>query len=117
MSAQVSNDWAQSEAVRRARAVLSGEIGLLEGCIPLASIAHDVVSDWRVDPDFVVFGAVASETDELPLGKARAQWSAAALARADVEIDRYTREVQDSVLAACRNVVKRFERQGDAGAV
>jgi hypothetical protein len=117
MSAHVANAWARCEAVRIARAVLSSELGVLEGCIPLASIAHDVVADWRIDPDFVVFGAVASETDELPLGKARSQWSAAALDRADVEIDRYTREVQDKVLAACRNVVNRFEPQQTAGAV
>jgi hypothetical protein len=117
MSSHTPSAWARSEAVRRARAVLSGELGVLEGCIPLASIAHDVVADWRSDPDFVVFGAVASETDELPLGEARAQWSAAALARADVEIDRYTREVKDGVLAACLNVVKRFEQQANAGAV
>jgi len=75
------------------------------------------VADWRIDPDFVVFGAIASETDELPLGKAREQWSAAALARADVEIERYTREVQDQVLAACRNLLNRFEPQQADGAV
>jgi Protein of unknown function (DUF2489) len=117
MSAHVANEWARGEAVRTARAVLSGELGVLEGCIPLASIAHDVVADWRIDPDFVIFGAVASEADELPLGKAREQWSAAALARADLEIDRYTREVHGQVLAACRNVVNRFEPQQPAGAV
>jgi hypothetical protein len=117
MSAHVANAWARDEAVRKARAVLSGELGILEGCIPLASLAHDVVADWRIDPDFLVFGVVASETDDLPLGKARNQWDAAALARADLEIERHTREVQEKVLAACRNVVERFEPQRHAGAV
>jgi hypothetical protein len=117
MATHATNEWARGEAVRIARAILSGELGVLEGCIPLASVAHDVVADWRIDADFVVFGAVASETDKLPLGKAREQWGTAALARADVEIDRYTREVQDRVLAACRNVLDRFERQAQTGAV
>ena len=91
--------------------MLSGDIGVLEGCIPLASLAHDVVPDWRVDPDFAVLGAVASEVDALPLGTVRAQWSSAALERADLEIARYTQVVQERVLAACRNVVERLESQ------
>jgi hypothetical protein len=109
MEAHVATAQAQSEAVRVARAILSGDIGVLDGCIPLAALAHKVVSDWRVDPDFVVFGGIASEADALPLGKVRAQWSSAALAKADVEIARYTQLVKEQVLSACRNVVERFE--------
>jgi|SRR6185295_12774439 len=111
MAAHVATGRALSEAVRIARAMLSGDIGVLEGCIPLASLAHDVVPDWRVDPDFAVLGAVASEVDALPLGTVRAQWSSAALERADLEIARYTQVVQERVLAACRNVVERLESQ------
>jgi len=44
---------AQAEAVRKARAIVAGEVGVLEGCIPLASLAHNAVADWRIDPDFV----------------------------------------------------------------
>jgi Protein of unknown function (DUF2489) len=108
MATHVETDRAR-EAVRIARAILSGETGVLEGCIPLASIAHDVVQDWRVDPDFVIFGAVASEVDALPFGEVRRHWSSAALARADVEIARYTEVMKEQVLRACQNVVGRFE--------
>jgi len=117
MAAPVASDWARGEAVRIARTILSGEVGVLVGCVSLASVAHDVVADWRVDPDFTVFGAVASEVDDLPLGKARSQWNSAALARADLEIERYTREVTEKVLSACRNVLERFEPRRHAGAV
>jgi hypothetical protein len=108
MSAHLPNVQAQAEAVRKARAILMGELGVLEGCIPLASLAHDVVPDWRIDPDFVVFGAVASEVDALPLGQARAHWSSEALAKADLEIARYTQFSKDQVLAACRSIISRF---------
>jgi len=117
MAAHVATGRASGEAVRMARAILSGDAGLLEGCIPLASIAHDVVPDWRVDPDFVVFGAVASEIDALPFGPVRAQWNSAALARADVEIARYSQLVKEQVLGACRNVVERFGPPQPSGAV
>jgi len=108
MSAHFPNVQAQAEAVRKARAIVAGEVGVLEGCIPLASLAHDVVPDWRIDPDFVVFGAVASEVDDLPLGPVRAHWSSEALAKADLEIARYTQLSRDEVLAACRNIISRF---------
>jgi hypothetical protein len=117
MAAPVSSAQAPGEAVRIARAIIAGHTGVLEGCIPLASIADEVVPDWRVDPDFVIFGAIASEIDALPFGPARERWSSAALAKADIEIARYTDVVQEQVLRACRNVVERFEPQRPAGAV
>jgi hypothetical protein len=62
-----------------------------------------------VDPDFVVFGALASEIDHLPFGSIRTRWSAEALARADVDIEKLTQLAQADVLAACRHIVERFE--------
>jgi hypothetical protein len=108
MSAHLPNVQAQAEAVRKARAIVAGEVGVLEGCISLSSWAHDVVPDWRIDPDFIVFGAVASEIDDLPFGPVRANWSGEALAKADQEIARYTQLARAEVLAACRNIIIRF---------
>ena len=109
MATHIATGRAPREAVRLARAILSGDLGVLEGCIPLASVAHDVVPDWRVDPDFAIFGAVASEIVALPFGEVRRQWSSDALARADVGIARYTQAMKGQVLSACRKVVGRFE--------
>jgi hypothetical protein len=97
-----------AEAVRLARAVLSGEVGVLEGCIPLASIAHDAVPDWTSDPDFVIFGGVASEIDALPFGPVRERWGSGALARADADIARYSDLVREQILEACRHIIARF---------
>jgi hypothetical protein len=106
------NGWARDEAVRNAEAILSGQLGILEGCIPMASLAHDLCANWASDPDFVVFGAIASEIDNLPFGVARDQWSRDALAKADLQIQRYTQESEAQVLAACRNVIERFKEPG-----
>ena len=108
MAAHVASSWSQAEAVRLARAIMSGDVGVLEGCIPLASIAHDVVPRWVEDPDFVVFGSVASEIDDLPFGSVRQHWSAEALAAADNKISRYAEAVREDILGACRNVIERF---------
>jgi len=108
MSVHESSVWARAEVARKAQAILSGELGVLDGCIPLAQLAHDVVPDWRVDRDFLVFGVISSSIDHLPFGSVRRQWSAEALARADSEIALLTDLNRDDVLLACRNVVDRF---------
>jgi hypothetical protein len=81
---------------------------VIEGRIALAAYAHAVVADWRVDPDFVVFGALASTTDHLPFGQVRSRWSVAALARADAEIERITERNREHLRQACANLIARF---------
>ena len=96
-------------ALNAAAAVVDGRLGIIEGCRRLSSLAHDLVLDWRVDKDFVVFGAVSSETDNLPVGTARQYWSPAALAREDGNIERAEAMYRDAVISACSNVVERFK--------
>ena len=62
-----------------AREVLAGERGLIEGSIALAGYAHHMVPDWRLDSDWRIFEALASETDDLPFGEVRSRWSVASL--------------------------------------
>jgi Protein of unknown function (DUF2489) len=95
-------------AVATANAIILGKIGLIQGCIRLASLAHNLVPDWRIDQDFVIVGGIASETDDLPTGSAREHWSQAALDREDKKIAEYETRTREVVLAACRNIVTRF---------
>jgi hypothetical protein len=108
MTSEEPRDWPLRDALKMAQSVLGGEIGAIEGSIALARFAHDVVSDWRVDPDFVVFGVVASETDHLPFGLVRERWSVVGLAKADAEIGAITERYQAKVRRACKNVIERF---------
>ena len=109
-----AKDSKHRSAVDVAGAMLRGEITLLLGCRRLASLAHHIVPDWTGDRDFVVFGGVASETDDLPLGPERARWSLSALAREDAKIAEYEAAIRDTILKACRNVVVRFGCSGSS---
>ncbi|MBS1998974.1 MAG: DUF2489 domain-containing protein [Cyanobacteria bacterium SZAS LIN-2] len=108
-AAFTARTWPLAEVLRLAHAILAGAVAPIEGSIGIAALAHDVVLDWSGDPDFAVFGAVASEMDDVPFGEVRSRWGAGALALADAKIVRYTDEVRSQVLAACRNVIARFD--------
>jgi len=100
--------WPFLDALAVARQILAGERGLIEGSIDLARYAHSMVPDWRIDPDFVIFGALASETDHLPFGEVRNRWSPAALVKADAEIEKITEAYRTKVQTACANLLARF---------
>ena len=97
-------------AVQTARALISGDIPMPEGCVCLFHLSHDLVPDWRVDPDLVIFGVVASSCDHLPLGDVRKLWSNDALAKADAEIASLSAFYRSEVVDACSNVIARFGR-------
>jgi Protein of unknown function (DUF2489) len=108
MPSELPRNWPLRDALRTADAVLANELGVIEGSIKLASYAHSVVADWRVDPDFVVFCVIASETAHLPFGAVRDRWSATALAKAEAEIEAITQSYRAKVRQACENVIARF---------
>jgi hypothetical protein len=96
------------QAVEVAQAVLEGRRGICEGVRLLAGLAHDLVPDWRIDPDFVVLGALDSDSDEFPLGQVRDQWNPIALAALDLEREEIERDAEPKVMNACRSIVMRF---------
>jgi hypothetical protein len=108
MQSDAARELARREAVRCASAILSGELGVLEGSVAIAQVADRVVPSWFEDPDFAAIGGVASECDGLLLGDVRHQWQGDALARMDAEAQRYTDQVRDTVVKACENIVARF---------
>ena len=91
-----------------ATAILDGSIGIIEGARQLSALAYDVVDDWRVDPDFVVFGGLDSHTDHLPIGKAREYWDSVALAVKDREVQRIEADARPKIEQACHNLIRRF---------
>ena len=99
---------AQQKAVAVAAAILRRELGVIEGARQLTSLGHDLVDDWRVDPDFLVVGALDSQTDHLPVGKVRNLWDPALLAAKDALIQRIESEARHDFEQACRNIVSRF---------
>lgn len=105
---------ARLAAVAYAKAVLDEKIGMFEGCLRLADLTPALVDNWLDDPDSVLFGAIASEVDGLPIGRARQYWSAEALAREDQKLAVYESAIKEQVHEACRNVVARFSGRPSA---
>ena len=88
--------------------ILQGELGIIAGCRKLSKLGHDLVEDWRVDPDFVTFGNVESETDHLPLEDQQALWNAVAFEEKQGDVARFEEAARPEVLSACRSVIARF---------
>jgi Protein of unknown function (DUF2489) len=106
---EVPRKWPLQQALAMARAILAGEVSMIEGSIELSSYADDIVENSSSDPDFVIFNVVSSETDDLPFGDVRSLWSQSALARADEEIRRTTELYTADVRAACEHILARFD--------
>lgn len=93
-----------------AREVVERKRGICLAARELASLAQSLVDDWRVDPDFVVFGSLDSDLDRFPLSTARPSWEPAALAAADKERAEIERAAEPDVMTACRSIIDRFGR-------
>jgi hypothetical protein len=100
--------WRKRAAVTTAKAVIAGEHSLIEGCVGLSQLAPGLVPQWHDDPDFLVFGVVASDTDHFPTGSARQYWNPVALAREDKRIAQYEAKSREDIIAACQNIIARF---------
>jgi len=96
------------QAVEVAQAVLENRVGICEGCRRLAGLAHGIVEDWRVDPDFVVVCAFASDSDRFPVGQVRKWWAPTALEGLDREREEVETKAAPAVMAACRSIIARL---------
>ncbi len=95
--------------VETAKKLLNNKIGIIEGARILSSLRHDITDETeRLDPDFVLFVGIDSETDSLPVGKERRNWAAYALVEKDKEIQQAEDFYRDKVMAACKVLIDRF---------
>jgi len=104
----MTREYAREKALKVARSILEGDVGIIEGARLLAPLGHDLVPDWRIDPDFVVLGALDSETDHLPVGAERKLWEEKALVERDAIVSRIEADAKEEVESACRNILRRF---------
>jgi hypothetical protein len=93
---------AEIEAV--AQGIISGQIGIVAGAWELRALRFEVGMEDNSDLKF--FCGVVSETDHLPVGKARQYWNAEALRRKDEELRQIENSLRDRALAACRNLIR-----------
>lgn len=98
------------QVVSTAQAMLDGQLSFLIGSRRLAALRHetDTAAD---DADFMVFVAIDSETDALPLGAVREHWDQDALARLEPEIEEAEYWASTAGADACRSLIARFGEQ------
>lgn len=90
--------------------MLDEQLSFLIGSRRLAALRHeaDTADD---DADFMVFVAIASETDALPLGAVREHWDRDALARLEPEIEQAEHWAATAGADACKSLIMRFGQQ------
>lgn len=101
---------ARHEASRICSGILEGNVDVLEGFHLLASLRWEVGVDAS-DADFIVFVAISSEIDNLPIGEVRRYWSAEALERLEPELQAAIAWAMPMAVPACRSVVRRFSAE------
>lgn len=103
-----SRKYHEEKAVDLARRIVAGEVGVIAGSREMWRIGAKIVPDTRIDRDFVVFLALDSETDALPLENERALWDTAAFAEQSLIVTDIETEERASVYAARRSIIDRF---------
>jgi hypothetical protein len=96
------------EIARVATRMLTGEVGLHEGCHEIARLRTGLSEPEVADPDLLVFVGVDSELDDVPLGDVRQRWAPEALAVKDAQTAEYLGRARDGILRACQAVVAQW---------
>lgn len=96
----------QGKIVAVCEAILSEEVGIILGSRKLTYLSHLISDDNR--NEFMIFIAIDSETDHLPVDLERKNWSIEALKRKDKEIAEYENDFKEDVFSACKNLILRL---------
>jgi hypothetical protein len=96
------------EIARVATRVLTGEMGLHEASREIARLRTGLTEPEIDDPDLLIFVAVDSELDDVPLGGARQRWAPEALAEKDAQAADYLARVSERLLRACQSLSVRW---------
>lgn len=111
MSTTITNEHYTSrvrkEIAQTITLMLIGNFCFLEGAQKIADLRHEAAVE-EFDHDFMVFVAIASEADYLPIGKIRANWQVESLERHQPEIDSVTKWAREIGEPACRSILARF---------
>ncbi|WP_092360276.1 hypothetical protein [Collimonas sp. OK242] len=99
----------RQQVVAAARAMLTHELSFLIGARKLAALRHEAaVRDD--DADFIIFVAIASETDDFPLGDVCQHWDKHALEQLQPEIQSAEDWAYKHGALACNSLIKRFSK-------
>jgi hypothetical protein len=87
--------------------VLGGRVSMIEGARLLTSLCHEI-EVAEDDPDLLALVTIESETDALPVGAERANWSIRGLTQKQPELSDAEAWAMEAGAEACRNLARRF---------
>jgi hypothetical protein len=92
--------------VSAAQALIDGRAGVIESARSLCRLAYSVRD--QKDESFVFFTAVDSESDALPVGKERENWSPEALERQDMLIHEFEKVWHSRAISQAQRLIDRY---------
>lgn len=101
--------WLKNCRKIRARALdlLKGRLGVIETARAMLPLAYWTKVEG--EPEFLLFRAIASETDDLPVGDVREHWATDALEREDLRIEAAEEFWREKALSAAEGLVERYQ--------
>jgi len=97
----------RQQIVETAKAMLAGELSYLLGSRRLAALRYEAAVKDN-DPDFMIFVAIDSDTDDLPQGSVREYWDKHALEKLQSEIEAAEVWAKEHAETECTKLVVRF---------
>lgn len=98
-----------SEAVFLAKAILSGNCDYLSSVIRLSALPVSLRIHEN-DTDFLIFTAICSDTDHIPLGKDRVYCSADLIDKHERELEEIKTHYKNDVEKSCTSIIERFSK-------
>jgi RPA family protein len=92
---------------------LEEPLGVIETARRLVGLASKVRA--ARDPDFVLFRALDSESDALPVGEVRKYWSVTALEREDAKIAAFEENARRDACLAAGRLAERYAKALNSG--
>lgn len=97
--------------VHLARAVLAGQLGLVEASPSICRLGFEL--ELKDDDDIDFFIGISSETDHLPIGAERKSWNPDALRVKDDAIGRFEEAIKPRAMSVCNNLILRFGTENE----
>lgn len=99
----------KKQTIYIAENIINNNINIIEGVKKINSLICQLgVSE---NEKYVIFKAIDSETDDVPVGEARKHWNKDALIRIDEEVKSYINKIKKPVIESCKELVKELSSE------
>lgn len=106
MESEGYQNFLRNKIVAVCEGIMRDEIGIIAGSRQLVSLYSEMIV--KNDSDFMIFIAIESETDHLPVGQERNNLSVDALKKREIEILEFELASKNEAMLACQKLISRF---------